>query len=117
MALAQADVSTQVQSSHQTIRLTPETKLHYDHYDPLILNEHALRLIRQGDADTAKILLQRAVRLMPDNQTILYNLQLLEGKVSDVSETPPQSALATPPQTPPAQSRLPPEPPALWPEK
>lgn len=113
-AFAQAGAWTQVQSAQPAMKLTAETRLHYDHYDPLILNEHAVRLLREGDDGTAEILLQRALRLAPGNRVIRHNLQLLEGSDTQQAPEPPQSTAAMPQAAP---SGLLPEPPAPWPEK
>lgn len=112
-AFAQTDAGTQVQSAAPEMKLITETRLHYDHYDPLLLNEHAIHLLHQGDDGTAEILLQRALRLDPGNRAIRHNLQLVGGDLSDTPEPP----ATTPSGTPPAQTGLLPEPPAPWPGK
>jgi len=47
-------------------------------YDPVAINALALRLVEAGDADTARLLLYRAVRIAPDRQDIRANLSRLE---------------------------------------
>lgn len=51
--------------------------LRYDHYHPVVLNEYALRKIREGDLGTAAILLERAVQLAPHDEYIRQNLATL----------------------------------------
>lgn len=49
----------------------------YDHTHPVVLNEYAIREALRGNTDTALILLERAVRLSPDNAAIRRNLDTL----------------------------------------
>lgn len=51
--------------------------LRYDHYNPAVLNEYALKKIREGDLGTAAILLERAVQLAPYEERIRQNLAAL----------------------------------------
>ncbi len=51
--------------------------LRFDHYNPLLLNEHAVRKARDGDIGTALILLERAVQIAPYDARIRRNLESL----------------------------------------
>ncbi|MBW8068129.1 MAG: hypothetical protein GJU73_11900 [Ferrovum sp.] len=58
----------------------------YNHDNPAILNEYALRYwLPKGDLETAHILLARAVRLDPSNQKIRANLDQIDRLQSDIS--------------------------------
>ncbi|HJW25039.1 MAG TPA: hypothetical protein VJ576_09090 [Rhodocyclaceae bacterium] len=82
----------------------------YDHYDPVALNEQAVRAARDGDETTALILLERAVRIFPQDRRIAANLETLRAW----REGRPRPARPRPPPAPAARTE-PPEPPALWP--
>lgn len=49
-----------------------------DHYDPVSLNEMAMKKVREGDTGTAMLLLQRAVLLAPHESAIRRNLEMLQ---------------------------------------
>lgn len=82
----------------------------YDHYDPVALNEHAVRAARDGDETTALILLERAARIFPQDRRIAANLETLRAW----REGRPRPARPSP-RPAPAVRTEPPEPPALWP--
>jgi hypothetical protein len=91
--------------------------LRYDHYDPVLLNEHAIRFHQQGDSGTARVLLHRALRLAPDNATVAYNLKLLEDNTASGtmrSAIPEADAGKLPVAATSEKTELPPEPPAPW---
>jgi hypothetical protein len=86
----------------------------YDHYDPVLLNEYAIDAIRQGDATTAWILLERAGRLGPYDPRIQGNVRELRAY---------RTGKPSPPQAPAPRAQegagpaIPREPPALWPPR
>jgi len=73
--------------------------------------------IRQGDLDTAWILLERAARVAPYDPRIARNLRVLNahrtGTAAPGEPAAPQARPAPQARAP----RVPPEPPALWPPK
>lgn len=96
--------------------------LGYDHDDPILLNEFAIKHLQQGNTRTAKILLQRAIRLAPHNEIILQNLQLVKKRggaylVESVASVPTIAAASNDKLQQVELTPLPSEPPALWPEK
>ena len=48
-----------------------------DHYHPEALNEAAMDALVQGDVGTARILIERAARIDPNNTTIEHNRQMI----------------------------------------
>lgn len=88
-----------------------------DAHDPAALNESAMDAIRQGDLDTAWILLERAARVAPYDARIVRNLRVLNahraGSPAPEEPAPGQARQARQERAP----RLPPEPPAIWPPK
>ena len=88
-----------------------------DAHDPAALNESAMDAIRQGDLDTAWILLERAARVAPYDARIARNLRVLSahraGTPAPEEPAAPQARQARQEQAP----RIPPEPPAIWPPK
>lgn len=88
-----------------------------DAHDPAALNESAVEAIRQGDLDTAWILLERAARVAPYDPRIARNLRVLNahrtGTAAPGEPAAPQARPAPQARAP----RVPPEPPALWPPK
>lgn len=92
-----------------------------DPYDPVLLNERAVGLVRAGDLAGARILLERAARLAPFDEIVKGNLRTL--RAFEAGERAPPSAAASPPSTPPPPSAaperpaapVPAEPPAPWP--
>ncbi len=89
----------------------------FDAHDPAALNESAVEAIRQGDLDTAWILLERAARVAPYDPRIARNLRVLNahrtGTAAPGEPAAPQARPAPQARAP----RVPPEPPALWPPK
>lgn len=89
-----------------------------DPYDPVQLDESAMEAIRQGDLETAWILLQRAARIAPYDPRIARNLRALDARRTGArvpagpEDVPARKA---PPQA--VVPVVPPEPPALWPPK
>ena len=88
----------------------------FDHYDPVVLNEHALDKIGKGEVGTAAILLERAVLLAPHDTRIRRNLETLRATQAGVrlgspgiSEAPPPPA-PLPMQPEPATAPVPPVP-------
>ena len=53
------------------------SSLRYDHGNPLVLNEFAVRMAKQGDIGSAIILLERAVLLAPHDARLRRNLDAL----------------------------------------
>lgn len=101
--------------------LADGTPARFDHYDPVRLNEFALQKIREGDSDTATILLERAVMLAPHDARIRQNLETLSAwrsggptpsALAEASVTP---ALRQAPQSAATEEGLPPFP--LWPKR
>lgn len=90
-----------------------------EHFDPLLLNERAVRAARAGDMETARILLERALRLAPHDRRLAANLEALDagregwgretGWKADEMVLP---AALPPPAPAPALS----EPPPPWPD-
>lgn len=83
-------------------------------YQPEAINRLALQWVQAGDADTAVILLQRALRIAPDRTDIRANLQRLQAgsrSVASVMAAQPASAASTPAGT--ITSPLP----AIWPRR
>ncbi|NDU86331.1 MAG: hypothetical protein G3H99_06920 [Ferrovum sp.] len=59
----------------------------YNHDNPAILNEYAVRYwVPKGDLETAHILLARAIRLDPTNQRIRENLEQVDRLQNDVAK-------------------------------
>jgi len=88
-----------------------------DAHDPAALNESAVEAIRQGDLDTAWILLERAARVAPYDPRIARNLRVLNAHRTGTA-VPEEPAVPRPRQAPKARApRVPPEPPAIWPPK
>ncbi|MEO3956732.1 tetratricopeptide repeat protein [Chromobacterium piscinae] len=65
-------------------------------YQPEAINRLALQLLKMGDADSAVVLLERALRIAPDRQDIRANLQRLKSGSRQVADSPwqAQSAVA-----------------------
>ena len=86
----------------------------YDRQDPASLNEAAIERLREGDARTAAILLERAARLAPHDPRIARNLRELRAWLSGAP------APASSPQAPAVRGpgpAVPPAPPAPWPPR
>lgn len=96
----------------------------FDHYQSAELNRAALDAIRHGDTMTALILLERAVRLAPQDKSLQHNLTELR---ADTQQEPLRGPKATslpivndppaPPAVPPPTMPLLPSPPSLWEKK
>ena len=80
----------------------------FDHYDPVVLNEHALDRISKGEVGTAAILLERAVLLAPHDTRIRRNLETLRATQAGVRLGAPGISVAPPPLAP--ASPMPPGP-------
>lgn len=86
----------------------------FDHHDPADLNEAALHLLKVGDGGTARILLERAAVLSPEDPVVRDNLVALRayqeeaGEVRVVIVTPDEPAI-----TPQEKTALP----APWPRR
>nr|WP_260454800.1 tetratricopeptide repeat protein [Chromobacterium piscinae] len=65
-------------------------------YQPEAINRLALQLLKMGDADSAVVLLERALRIAPDRQDIRANLLRLKSGSRQVADSPwqAQSAVA-----------------------
>lgn len=89
-------------------------QLRYDHADPVMLNEFAVRMIREGDTSTGWILLERAARLAPHDQRILHNLREVRAfrAGEPAPAVQPVAERVMPAED--AGGMVPPEPPALW---
>jgi hypothetical protein len=74
--------------------------LRFDHYNPLLLNEHAVRKARDGDIGTALILLERAVQIAPYDARIRSNLESL--RAWQAGKPMPDATLAVTPAATPA---------------
>lgn len=81
-----------------------------DRYDPARLHAIAIEHARAGDWPAARILLERAARLVPQDARIAGALEDVRGR--RVPSPPPAAAPAPAPR--PAASPLPPEPPPPW---
>jgi hypothetical protein len=88
------------------------------HYIPAELNELSVQLVLQGRVDTARILLERAAVLSPENKVIRSNLNALKSLHGEVS-LEPQVGLVAPanrgPELNQAKSSEMTEIPPLWP--
>lgn len=84
-----------------------------DRYDPLRLDALALERARAGDWAAARILLERAARLVPGDARIARNLG--DVRAGRLPGAPPPAA-ASPSAAPPvaSPSAPPPEPPPIW---
>ena len=84
-----------------------------DRYDPARLDAIALERARAGEWAAARIMLERAARLVPGDARIARNLE--DVRAGRVPSAPPPAAAsaATVPATSPSRE-LPPEPPPLW---
>jgi hypothetical protein len=77
----------------------------FDHHDPADLNEAALRLLKVGDGGTARILLERAAVLSPEDPVVRGNLLTLRayqdgtGEVRVATVTPDGFPAASPEMT------------------
>lgn len=87
-----------------------------DHYNPILLNEQAVRKVREGDIATAAVLLERAVLIAPHDARIRRNLATLRAWQSGQPEpvAPVEPATASEPASG-AIVELPPFP--LWHKK
>lgn len=83
----------------------------FDHYDPTALGESAAAYIRDGDWNTARILLERAARLAPHDHRVQRHLQQLKARMEG---TPAPAEVGTPPTEDRPDDRVLPEPPAIW---
>lgn len=90
----------------------------YNHYDPVWLNEYALTQVRQGNLGTARIMLERAVRLDPYDARIGENLRILRAqmdrKYAPVPDPNAPSPIKTVPQTAIQKATISPDIPPLW---
>jgi len=85
-----------------------------DRYDPVRLDALARDRARAGDWPAARILLERAARLVPGDGRIARNLEdVRAGRVPGAPPPAAGSTAAAPPATP-ASRELLPEPPPLW---
>lgn len=88
-------------------------RLAYDPHDPARLNEAAVARLREGDARTAAILLERAARLAPHDPRIARNLRELRAWLSGG----PSLALSPSPASRAPGPAVPPAPPPPWPPR
>ena len=86
-----------------------------DRYDPARLEAIAIEHARAGDWSAARILLERATRLVPGDARIAKSL--VEVRNGRVPSAPPAPPTATKPRTPERVRDLPSEPPPLWPPR
>lgn len=90
----------------------------FDHDDPAWLNEYALAQVRQGNLGTARIMLERAVRLAPYDARIGENLRILraqiDGKYAPVSDPNTPSPTKNVPQTTIQKTTISPDIQPLW---
>ncbi len=104
-----------------TCLILPRNAAAFDHYNPIALNESAAAYIRAGDLSTARILLERAVRLAPHDERILSNLRELNAQMegTPLADPPKGSVLPGKAGTGEAKgetdSRALHEPPGIWP--
>lgn len=61
--------------------VSADTSFPCTHYNPVVLNECAITEVMAGEASTALLLLERAVRLAPSDERIFLNLQQLRSHV------------------------------------
>lgn len=57
-------------------------------YQPEAINRLALQLLKMGDADSAAVLLERALRIAPDREDIRANLLRLKSGSRQVADSP-----------------------------
>lgn len=93
-----------------------EARLEVNPFDPADLNNLAVTKAAQGDFQSARELLQRAVRLAPEREDIAANLARLSDWMDRQRDgiAPPS---AHPALQEPGARVVPPEPPAPWPRK
>ncbi len=93
----------------------------FDHYDPTWLNEYALIQVRKGNLRTARIMLERAVRLAPYDARIGENLRILraqmDGKYARVPDPNTPSANKNVLQTTVQTTTVSPDIPPVWKSK
>ena len=93
-----------------------EARLEVNPFDPADLNNLAVAKAAQGDYQSARELLQRAVRLAPDREDIAANLARLTDWM-DRQRDGIAPAGAHPALREPGARVVPPEPPAPWPRR
>lgn len=93
-----------------------EARLEVNPFDPADLNNLAVAKAAQGDFQSARELLQRAVRLAPEREDIAANLARLADWM-DRQRDGIASPGAHPALVEPGARVVPPEPPAPWPRK
>lgn len=76
--------------------LAAELPLKYDHYDPLVLSEYAKAEISEGHLGAARIMLERAALLAPENPMILRNLRRLREQMAAGAEKTPAASASLP---------------------
>lgn len=98
--------------------LAVEVLPRYEHYNPVVLNEHALDEASKGNVSSAVVMLERAALLAPHDPQIQHNLKTLRAW-RDGSTIPAEGGTETIPaaakQAKTADPSLPPFP--LWPKK
>ncbi len=85
-----------------------------DHYHPEALNEAAMDALVQGDMGTARILIERAMRIAPGNGSIEHNRQMIVRAQQEGLTVRPTAGVAASAQGQ-ASAMLPL--PAIWPAK
>lgn len=65
----------------------PMSSIAFDHYNPVLLNEQALGLARNGNTASARILLERALRIAPHDERIRHNLDNLRAWQTTPNQT------------------------------
>ena len=110
------------------LRITPAPR---DHYDPAFLNEAAVAAWSKGERGTARILLERAAVIAPQDGRILHNLETARQAGSQAvlmhdvqsaptsAQSPPVPVTATGKTVPVVPATAPPSPPeiGIWPPK
>lgn len=83
----------------------------FDHYDPVALDESAAAYMRDGDWNTARILLERAARLAPHDRRVQRHLQQIKARMEGA---PAPAEVGTPSAEDRPDTRVLPAPPAIW---
>lgn len=101
-------------------RLAPISSKGVNPFDPIALNNKAIERLEQNDYRGALILLDRALRLAPNNRQIKNNYSRLKqwlatnGQPEPEKRGPSSTSSGVSNSIPASRQTLPPEPPAPW---
>ena len=101
-------------------RLAPISSKGVNPFDPIALNNKAIERLEQNDYRGALILLDRALRLSPNNKQIKNNYLRLKQWLATSGQFEPEkrglsgAAASVSKSAPASNQTLPPEPPAPW---